>query len=184
MGGGGSRSPAGREPSPEPAWLPFGALRRPHGTRGEILLVPFNADADRSWANTLPARVRWVKGDRVLETQIVASRSVAGGFLVRFASAESREALADWVGGEVHLPRQGLPPLASQEFYVEDLVGCEVCLADGRRLGRVAGSFWNGAHDVMSVVADDGEERLVPVLPGFVLRFDAIVRRLTVDSHE
>jgi 16S rRNA processing protein RimM len=179
--------PSGRDPSPEglaSAWLPFGVLRRPHGTRGEILLAPFNSDGDRTWAKALPAAVRWVKGDRVLETEIVASRPVAGGFLVRLAAAPSREALADFVGGEVQVRRQSLPALASEEFYLEDLVGCDVFLSDGARLGRVAGTFWNGAHEVMAVVAEDGAERLVPVLPGFLLSFDAAARRATVDLHE
>jgi 16S rRNA processing protein RimM len=165
-------------------WLGFGALRRPHGTRGEILLAPYNPDADRGWTATLPVRIRWVKAEQACELEIVALRPVKDGFLVRFASPATREALADLVGGEVQLARQRLPELSVGEFYVEDVVGWEVCRADGTRLGNVRGSYWNGAYDVMSVVADDGEERFVPMLPGFVLSVDTPARRLTVDAHE
>jgi 16S rRNA processing protein RimM len=168
----------------ESTWLPFGSLRRPHGTRGEILLAPYNTQADRDWIRTLPADVRWVKGEKVLDTQIVASRSVPEGFLVRLATAETREALAALVGGEVQIPRRKLPALAGDEFYVEDIVGCDVFLPDGTRLGRVAGTFWNGAYDVMSVVTDDRQEHFVPVLPAFVLGFDGRARRLTVELRE
>jgi 16S rRNA processing protein RimM len=164
-------------------WLPLGALRRPHGIRGEILLSPFNAGGDRAWIEQLPARIRWVKGPESVETELVAARPVAGGWLVRFANAESRETVAALVGGEVQIPRQGLPELGSDEFYVEDVVGCDVFAADGRKLGSVKGTFWNGAHDVM-VVVGDGEEQLVPVVSGFVLDFDAGARRITVDMHD
>lgn len=186
MRGGASRppaSPACAPPSEATAWLPFGALRRPHGTRGEIFLVPFNPNGDRSWASRMPVRVRWVKAGATTEIDVVAARPVAEGWLVRFATAESREAVAALVGGELQVQRQGLPALAGGEFYVEDIVGCEVYLGDGRRLGRVRGTFWNGAHDVMAVVGDDGEEQFLPVAPGFVLAFDASLRRLTVDVH-
>jgi len=187
MDGGGSRKAAGLEPSSQAGplpWLPFGNLRRPHGTRGEILLAPYNPDADRDWATHLPARVRLVKADRASELDIVACRLVKDGFLIRFASPDTREALADLVGAEVQLARQQLPELASAEFYVEDVVGWEACLADGGRLGKVRGSFWNGAYDVMSIVGDDGEERFLPMLPGFVLSVDSASRRLTVDPHD
>lgn len=187
MDGGASRQAAGHEPSPKAAlaqWLPFGVLRRPHGMRGEILLVPYNADADRAWTRTLPVQVRWAKLGRMLDLQIVASRPVKDGLLIRFASPDSREALAELVGGEVQLERHRLPALADAEFYVEDIVGFEACLPDGRRLGKVRGTFWNGSHDVMSVVGEDGQESFVPALPEFVLSVDAGARRVTVDPHE
>lgn len=187
MDGGASRQAAGHEPSPQAAlaqWLPFGVLRRPHGTRGEILLAPYNADADRAWTRILPVQVRWAKLGRVLDLQVVASRPVKDGFLVRFASPDSREALAELVGGEVQLERHRLPALADAEFYVEDVVGFEVRHPDGRRLGRVRGAFWNGAYDVMSVVGEDGQESFVPALPEFVLGVDVSARCVTVDPHE
>lgn len=187
MDGGGSRHAAGPGPSPTgevSPWLGFGVLRRPHGTRGEILLAPYNGDADRGWTAHLPVRIRWVKAERAAELDIVAVRAVKDGFLIRFASPDTREALADLVGGEVQLARQRLPELAVGEFYVEDVVGWDVCRADGSSLGKVRGSYWNGAHDVMSIVGEDGEERFLPVLPGFVLSVEADSRRLTVDAHE
>lgn len=168
----------------EPKWLPFGVLRRPHGVHGEILLSPYNGQGDGAWATEVPAEVRWSKGERTLVTQIVAMRKVANGWLVRLGDAASREAVAALVGGEIQLPRQRLPHLHGGEFFVEDLVGCEAWLADGRRVGVVKGSFWNGVHDVMAIVGEDGDERFLPVLPGFVLDFDAEARRLTVDLHE
>jgi 16S rRNA processing protein RimM len=168
----------------ESTWLPFGVLRRPHGMQGEILLAPYSAGRDRGWVRALPMPVRWVKKDRVVDAAIVATRPTTAGFLVRFEGMETRIAVAELVGGEICFPRQRLADLSAQEFYVEDLVGCEAYLEDGRRLGRVAGTFWNGAHDVMSIIADDGAEQWLPVLPGFVLRFDTVARRLTVDSHE
>lgn len=187
MGGGASRHSAGHEPSPQPApaqWLPFGVLRRPHGTQGEILLAPYNVGADRSWTSALPVRVRWVKAERILDLEVVASRPVKDGFLIRFASPQNRESLADLVGGDVQLERQHLPALSNAEFYVEDVLGFDVWLARGVRLGSVRGTFWNGAHDVMSVVGDDGQETFVPVLSEFVLSVDTSARRLTVDLHE
>jgi 16S rRNA processing protein RimM len=168
----------------EDAWLPFGVLRRPHGMQGEILLAPHNPGGDRGWVDTLPMPVQCSKPERVVDANIVALRPASGGFLVRLEGMNTRSAVADLAGAEVRFPRQRLAHLSAHEFYVEDLLGCEVVRQDGRRLGRVERTFWNGAHDVMSVVAENGDEQWLPVLPGFILRFDAVAKRLTVDPHD
>jgi 16S rRNA processing protein RimM len=165
-------------------WLPFGTLGRPHGTKGEILLCPFNKEGAGIAASQLPLAVRVVKGEECAAADIVAVRPVHAGFLIRFAGAESRESVAAMVGRQLHLPRSLFGPLGQAEFFVEDLPGCEVFLPDGQRLGRVASTFWNGAHDVMTIVADDGTERLVPTVAQYIRRFEGVNRRLILEAHE
>jgi 16S rRNA processing protein RimM len=165
-------------------WLPFGVLRRPHGTEGEILLHPFNDAPVRPGAKLLSARVRLRGRGAEAEATVVAARRVSEGFLVRFDGIVGREAVAAWVGREVDLPRHSFAPPGAREFFVEDTVGCSVVRADGVRLGQVRGTFWNGGQDVMVVAGDDGEERCFPMVAEFILRFDAENRLLVVDSHE
>ncbi len=164
-------------------WLPFGILRRPHGTQGEILLHPWNDGAPGAPA-ALSARVRLTPAQVVRELEVAAARPVREGYLVRFAGVADRDSAALLVGSEVEVPRRGLAPLLAAEFYVEDLVGCQVADAAGRPCGQVRGTFWNGAQDVMVVVAEDGSERLLPVVAEDVLAFDAECRRLVVDLHD
>ena len=168
----------------EAEWLPFGILRRPHGTSGEIPLLPFNAGADQGVVPAPPVRVRLARAQEVSEATLVACRPVHVGFLVRFDGIATREAASALAGQELHLPRAAFGPLDEAEFYVEDMVGCEAFQPDGQRLGRVTGTFWNGAQDVMTIVGDDGGERLVPVVPDYVLHFESASRRLTIDPHE
>jgi 16S rRNA processing protein RimM len=164
--------------------LPFGVLRRPHGTAGDIALSPFNPKGARIDQLPLPVVVVLVQHDRKVEKEIVACRPVHGGFLLRFAGASSREEVASLVGHVLHLPRSAFGTLGRAEFYVEDVVGCEVVDTGGKELGRVAGTFWNGAHDVMTIVDGNGNEMLVAVVPQHVVGYDRDMGRLTVDLHE
>jgi ribosomal 30S subunit maturation factor RimM len=84
----------------------------------------------------------------------------------------------------VSFPRRSFAPLGSAEFFVEDIVGCEVFHPRGQRLGRVSGTYWNGAQDIMVVRTDGDAECLFPVVAEYVLHFDGERRRLTVDPHE
>jgi len=165
-------------------WLPFGILRRPHGTKGEILLQPYNGCGPRLDDSVLPPRVRLAGAENIRDADLAACRSVREGYLVRFEGIVDRESAAALVGREVQLPRRSLAPLAAAEFYVEDIVGFEVFGPDSRRIGRVRGTFWNGAQDVMVVAGEDGSERLLPVVADYVRCLDRENRRLTVDPHD
>jgi 16S rRNA processing protein RimM len=162
-------------------WLPFGTLGRPHGTRGELHLR-LHGGTSSELAPSCPIRLQGANGSS--EVTLASVRQVPNGYLVRFDGVTDRDAAAALSGQTVEVPRDVLPPLAEDEFYVEDLVGCEVVASDGRRLGRVLGTFWNGAQDIMTVVAEDGAERLLPVVAEYVLHLDRAARQLVVDPHD
>jgi 16S rRNA processing protein RimM len=107
-------------------------------------------------------------------------RAVGGGYLVRLAGVADREAAAALTLAEVRVARAVLPPLGPDEYYVEDVVGCAVEDHAGRALGRARETLWNGAHDVAAVVDADGRERLIPLVPQFVLSVDAPGRKIRV----
>jgi 16S rRNA processing protein RimM len=162
-------------------WLSFGILRRPHGTKGEIFLYPFGGV--RSAEPSLPVRVRLTGTGKTRELTLTSCRIVREGYLVRFDGIDDRDEIGALTGLEVGMPRGSFAALASAEFYVEDIIGCDAIGLDGQRIGRVTGTFWNGAQDVMTVVGEDGSEHFFPVVAEYVVSFDGERRRLTVDPH-
>ncbi len=155
----------------------MGVFGRPHGVSGEISLRPYNPNG-----RSLSALRRIVvsHGARREERQVVACRPVSGGYLMRIAGVGDREAAATLTLGEVRVARASLPPLGPGEFYVEDVIGCAVDDEAGRALGAATGTFWNGAHDVVTVADGAGHERLIPLVPDFVLTVDIPGRRIRV----
>jgi 16S rRNA processing protein RimM len=166
-----------------PQTLPFGRLGRPHGVRGELPLRPYNPDGEGLAGTTLPATVRLVRQQESREVTLVAARPANQTWLVRFEGVESREQAAALTNFELWLPRSALSALESDQFYVQDLLGCEVVDADGRVRGTVKSSFWNGAQDVLTVQGPEGE-LLVPAVPEFIRGVDLEARRVIVDLHE
>jgi 16S rRNA processing protein RimM len=161
----------------DPDTLPIGVFGRPHGVSGEIAFRPHHRD---SRALDSIGRLLVVRDGRRTEYRLASTRRVAGGFLVRLEGIADRDAAAALTLAEVRVPRAALPALAPGEFYVEDVVGCAVTDEAGRALGEVRGTFWNGAHDVCTVVDADGRDRLLPLVPDFVLEVDAPARKMRV----
>ncbi|MDB4983609.1 MAG: rRNA processing protein RimM [Myxococcales bacterium] len=178
---------APRPPAPAPApydpeTVVLGVAGRPHGIRGELWLRPHN-EHGRSFEGL--RSLLFVKKGGVGETHQIASlRPSPDGALVKLVGVDSREAAAALTLAELRVPRASLPPLAPGEYYVNDVIGCSVTHADGRALGVVAGTFWNGAQDLMIVKGGPGdteaEERLIPLISEFVVTVDVPGRAVVV----
>jgi 16S rRNA processing protein RimM len=169
----------------DPETVVLGVVGRPHGVRGEVSIRLHNA---HSRALDGLREILLVRDGVTTPYAIVALRSTPDGALARLAGIDSRAAAAALTLSEVRAPRTALPPLGSGEFYVDDVVGCEVFHESGRRLGVVASTFWNGAHDIMIVKGgpDGAAEELIPVVPQFVVTMDAAGRKIVVswDGHD
>jgi len=162
-------------------------LGKPHGVRGEIGLRLFNLASPS--LTELESITIEREGKR--QTHVVDSaRPFAGGFLITLAGVTSREQAAALTHGQVRVSRSVLAPPAPGEFYVSDVPGCEVFGEDGKRMGVVRETFWNGAHDIMVVVKGGGAaaesvgganaEQLIPLVPEFVRAVDAHARTIQV----
>ena len=171
---------SGRDPY-DPDTVVVGTVGRPHGLRGELWLRPYNVGGGA----LLDVGSVLIDRDGTCAPYAVESARPGGdGVLMKLHGVDDRDAAAALTLALVRLPRAALPPLEPGEFYVADVVGCAVHAADGRPLGSVAGTFWNGAHDVMTVVDDEGRERLIPVVPDFVLAVDAQGRKIRVEWED
>ena len=176
-----SSSSAGASPSREakydPEMLSIGVLGRPHGITGDILFRPH----DRSSATISNVkRVALVRDGETRPFSVTAARPADKTWIVHLRGVDDRDAAAALTLSEVRAWRSDLPSLAAGEYYVDDLIGCAVEDEEGRALGTVQGVFWNGAHDVATVVDPEGVERLVPVVGDFILAVDAPARRMRV----
>jgi 16S rRNA processing protein RimM len=161
----------------DPDTLSVGVLGRPHGIRGDIYFRPHNP---RSRAFDQVAELLLVREGQRRLYDVTSMRPVADAYIAHLAGVEDREAAAALSLAEVRVARASLPPLEPGEYFVEDVVGCAVEGEDGRPLGVVRGTLWNGAHDVATVEDADGRERLIPLVAEFVLNVDAPARKMRV----
>lgn len=164
----------------DPDTLAIGVLGKPHGLRGEIALRPYNTVGRvRSLIPIETQTVFLVRDGQTTTRRLRSCRAAGENLLLAFEGADSLDAVRTFIHSEVRVARQVLPPLAPGEYYVEDVVGCEVLNAEGQRLGQASGTFWNGAHDIMTVTSQAGEV-LIPLVTDVVLAVDARARVVRV----
>ena len=64
---------------------------------------------------------------------------------------------------------------------IRDVIGCEVFLTDGSRIGIIEEIIATGANDVF-VVRGEGKEVLVPVIEDVVKEIDVAARRVVIEA--
>lgn len=121
---------------------------------------------------------------RVLEARMHSDFVIA-----RLEGLDSREQAVAFNGAEVSVPRDQLPETGDDEVYWSDLADCEVVNRNGERLGKVAEVQGTAAHPILRVRSGEAVggiegkeiERLIPVVPAYVLGIDLEANRIDVD---
>jgi 16S rRNA processing protein RimM len=142
--------------------LEVGTVIRPHGLKGEVLVVSVSNRPERFSAGSVlfaGGREMVVRVGRPFGGPEAAGRPARGKrWLVGFEGVADRDS-AEALRGTV-LEGEALDGLPEGEWWVHDLVGAEVVDPAGRTLGRVAAVEANPAHDLL--VLEGGG--LVPVV--------------------
>ena len=160
---------------PEEAYVLIGEVVKVHGLRGELKVACFSGQPEniaRYRRVALIGRGETVPRGFALEASRVRERAA----IIRLQGLTDRNQADLLVGYGVLIPREDLPPLPDNEFYLGDVAGRRVQDTEARDLGTVSHLFSNGSQDVM-VVTGGRNEYLVPVVADIVvaIREDAVI---------
>ena len=151
-------------------------LSRPWGIRGELTAIPFSDHPERF--ETLGRVFLFGRGEAF---EVESVRNVSGSLLFKFRGIDSMNDAEPWRGAEVRIPREERLELTAGEFYVSDLVGCEVVeRGSGEPLGLVTGWQEGGSSGLLRV----GEDLLIPFVRSMCVAIDTAARRIEVELPE
>lgn len=129
------------------------------GVRGEVRVRAYTQDPEAIFDY---GPLRDASGAVILSPK--RSRPHGEEFVVTAAEYRSREDWEAMRGTALHVFRSALPPPEDEDdFYIEDLIGCRVALADGTPLGVVQHVHNFGADDLLEVrLADSADTMHLP----------------------
>ena len=142
----------------------IGRVGKPHGVDGAFVVEDASDDPRRF---EVGARL-YAAG---VPAEVVLRRTVGSGRLaIKLDRAVER-------GSELAVSRRDLPPPAPGSFYVSDLVGLEVVVAGGTRVGVVRDVLPGPANDNLEL--DSGA--LVPLVEDAVAEIDVVRGRVVLN---
>jgi 16S rRNA processing protein RimM len=160
-------------------------ILRPRGLRGEVA-----AQILTDFPERLPMLGQvWLAGEhgaprRAGVKKCWISTSRGGQAIFHFEGVDSVEAAERLRGLEVQVPLEQRAKLEAGNYYVGDLVGCEVWEAGAESaMGSVRDVEFPGGVALLAVATGDGEV-LVPLAAEFCTRIDVKSKRIDVSLPE
>ena len=86
----------------------------------------------------------------------------------------------------IYVRKSDLPPLPEGRYYIVDIIGCEVSMADGAAVGVVSDVIQSGANDLYEIKLDNNKTALIPKVSEFVAETDIENKKivLTLQADE
>jgi 16S rRNA processing protein RimM len=155
-------------------FIPVGKISGAFGVKGWMKIYSFTDPRD----NILRYSPLYIslKGEWV-EAKVVGGQVQGKGIVMGLANVTDRDQVISLVGAELAIKNTQLAPAEDGEFYWSDLIGLTVINNQQETLGTVDHMLETGAHDVLVVIDDEKQERLIP----FVL--DEIVEQVDLDKQ-
>lgn len=102
------------------------------------------------------------------------------GWIVHLVGYDSPEAVRFLASTDIAVARSDFPPLAEDEFYINDLVGFSAINTEDVLLGKVMGFVNSGAHELL--VIEGEKEYLIPLIKErFLKAVDKAKQQIVVD---
>ncbi len=158
--------------------LRVGIITTTHGIRGEVKLLPIT-DHPEIFVSGQEFLLDTGKETRILT--VVSRKQVKQFIVLGFREVQGIEEAQLLKGKDLWIREEDAVPLAEGEYFIHDLIGLEVFLDTGERLGELTGVMETGANDVY-IVEDDGREYLLPAIRECILDIDLDEEKMTV--HE
>jgi 16S rRNA processing protein RimM len=155
----------------------IGRVKEAFGLQGEIKVLPLT-DAPEHYRELKSAVLDTAKGLRAFDIETL--REAGGNWVLKLTGLTGRDAAEALKGAELLVDEAAIAPLAENEYFTEDLVGCAVETVSGATVGSVTGVLEAGARHLLQVKGAGGEV-LVPLVETIVKEVRLATRTIRID---
>ncbi len=159
--------------APNDDWVVLATIVRSRGLRGEMFIDSLSGGPETFQGRDVVLR----RGkDNVRPAHIDQAWPQSGRVIVKLAGVDTIEAAEALRGVELCVAPEDRLPLAEGEFYLSDLIGCELFDA-GKLVGPVI-AWQESPGAVLLTVSHDSRESLIPLVKAICHEVDVPNRRI------
>ena len=161
-------------------YLSVGQIVNIHGFKGEVKVYPLTNDMER-FSKLKQVYVETQDGLKSYDIQSV--KYLKNTVVLKLKGIDTEDAANKLRNCYVKVDRQKAVKLPKDNFFICDLIDCEVYDLNGALLGTITDVMQTGSNDVF-VVKTDKKEILIPALKSIVKEVDIDGRKVVVELPE
>lgn len=158
-------------------YLEIGQIVATHGIKGELRVQPWCDNGE------------FVKGFNQLyldkngekSMQVSLCRPHGNIVILKLDEINTVEMAMKYKGKVLYMKRSDAN-LSEDQFFVQELIGCQVFDADDetKKYGEITEVSQTGANDVWHIKGEDGKEYLIPSIPQVVIEVDVVAEKVLI----
>ncbi|MEG0912847.1 MAG: ribosome maturation factor RimM [Oscillospiraceae bacterium] len=157
-------------------YLEAGKAVTTHGINGELKIYPW-CDSAESLKN-IKTLFLDENGTQTVEVQTVKLQKNMN--IIKLRNVDSVEEARKYIDRVFYVDRNDIE-IPKDSYFICDLLGLGVFDADtGEHYGELSDVTNNGAHDLYHIKLENGEIRMIPAVPQFVISTDIDGGRLEI----
>lgn len=157
-------------------YFEIGHISNTHGLKGEIKVRPFTK-SKKDYEKIEKILIDF-KGD-LKEYLVDSVRYQQDVVLLKLKEVDDIEIAEKLKGHYIKIPRESAKKVEENEFFIADLIGCEVY--QDELLGVVDDVFSTGGSDVYVVKRKGKKDLLLPAISSVIKHVDIVSRRIDVE---
>jgi len=154
----------------------IGTFGQPQGLKGEIKIIMFISSLE-SFKNLR----QYLKEDAESEWHFVKFRHVGNKLIAMLEGYKDRDAALALKGKKIYSSRKNFPKTKNNEYYVIDLIGCEVINIKNQNLGIVVNIENFGASDLIEIENNLQKKIYIPIHDDNIVNVDIRKKIIIVD---
>lgn len=158
-------------------YFEIGQISNTHGLKGELKVRPFTKS--KKDYERLKSILVDFKGN-LKEYFIESVRYQQDIILLKLKEVDDIEEAEKLKGKYIQIPREAAKELSKDEFFIADLIGCEVYEKE-QLLGVVDDVFTAGSADVYVVKRKGKKDLLLPAIASVIKHIDVQAKKMIVE---
>lgn len=157
-------------------YFEIGQISNTHGLKGEIKVRPFTENKkDYEKFNKILVDI---KGS-LREYEVETVRYQQDIILLKLKNVDDIESAEKLKGYYIKIPRDSAKQIDENEFFIADLIGCEVY--QNELIGIIDDIFSVGASDVYVIKRKGKQDLLLPAISSVIKHIDIGAKRIDVE---
>ena len=158
-------------------YLRVGVIANTHGVHGEVKVYPTTDDVGR-FKKLKEVILDTGKEQRTLE--IAGVKFFKNMAILKFKGIDNINDIEKYKGKDLLVTREHAVPLKKDEYFICDLIGCQVVTEEGAEVGELTEVLQTAANDVFVVEGAGKKEVLVPYINDCVKEVSIEEKKITV----
>lgn len=157
-------------------YFEIGQITNTHGLKGEVKVRPFT-ESKKRFENLSSILIDFKSELKKYDIEKVRYQNEI--ILLKLKSVDDIDVAEKLKGYYIKIPRNDAKETEENEFFIADLIGCEVYEND--LIGIVDDVFTAGASDVYVIKRKGKKDLLIPAIESVIKKIDVENRRIDVE---